>query len=104
MASRSTSRGKSDVDSLRADIASLQDNLEALAGSLKSNGEGAADWAEDRITHLRELMEQVVEATREKGERGATFAQDTVRSHPFWSTLAAFAAGALAGMLLGRRD
>ena len=103
MAAKSASRGK-DVESLRADIASLQENLETLAGSLKSNGEGAVHWAEDRIGYLRELLEQLVDATREKGGRGATFAQDAVRSHPFWSTLAAFAAGAIAGMLIGRRS
>ena len=97
----SKSNGRTDTAALRADIAALQDNLDALVSQLKS-AEGE-NWVDNQVDELRRVLEPVIEATKAQGEKTAAMARETVENHPFSSVLVAFVGGALAALLLSRR-
>jgi ElaB/YqjD/DUF883 family membrane-anchored ribosome-binding protein len=93
--------GRTDTSALRADIAALQDNLDALVKQLKSAG--GETWVDHQVDELRRVLEPVIEATKAQGEKTAAMARETVENHPFSSVLVAFVGGALAALLLSRR-
>lgn len=109
MASRTAARSRKQVadGDIRSSLSDLREDLEQLAKTVKSRGEGISEeaqtWATDQLHGLRERIDDMLGAAREQGDAAVEAARDKIQSHPFASVLSAFAAGMVLSQFLFRR-
>jgi len=96
-----------EIDSLKADLKSLRDDLSELS---KTGGKIAGDSVQAARDALREESEKLLERWKKtastaqaEGEHVAGQVRDEVAEKPLPSLLTAFGVGALVGWLVSRR-
>lgn len=88
----------------------IKENLGDLVEDTHALLAATADVAGDKVKAARERVASALEAARETYEEaqksavaGAKATDRVIRDHPYQSIAIAFSAGALLGLLLGRR-
>lgn len=107
MANRTTMDDAKTESELRAEVAQLREDLAVIREDFRGVVGEAVRTGKRGVEHA---TEGVKSAAHHAAERGSEFgretahkAEDAVTEHPFASVAAAFAGGALLGVLLGRR-
>ncbi len=102
-----TSDVQHEIDSLKADLKSLRDDLSELS---KAGGKAAGDSVQAARESLREEADKLIErlkktasTVQEEGEHVAGQVRDEVTEKPLPSLLTAFGVGALLGWLVSRK-
>lgn len=109
MASRSNARARKQVaeGDIKASLADLREDLEQLAKTVKSRGDGMSEeaqtWASDQLHALRERIDDMIGTAREQGDAAIEAARDKIQTHPFASVLSAFAVGMVLSQFIFRR-
>ena len=106
---------KSDVETLKAEVARLREDLASTAKTAASLGKHGFEAAKERAGSAyeagRERLHETAEVARqratdaaryarEKGREGVDKAETTIQDHPFSSVAIAFGAGLLLGAIL----
>jgi ElaB/YqjD/DUF883 family membrane-anchored ribosome-binding protein len=88
-----------DINAIMSDIASLKQDLAALAGHLK---DGAVSAGGDAAGQLSGEAKRVLDVLSAQGSRGAKAIGQQVEEQPVLTLLLAFAVGFVGGRLLAR--
>lgn len=106
---------KSDVETLKAEVAKLREDLASTARTAATLGKHGLEAAKERAGSAyeagRERLAETADAARqrandaaryarEKGREGVERAESTIQDHPFSSVAIAFGAGLLLGAIL----
>lgn len=101
---------REDLDALKADIATLRDDIVRLAATVQAaveaQGEGMADEVRDQADRYREAFASRVDAAVGQGRKMAEELDAQVGQHPLGAMVAAFGLGFVVAKLLdlgGRR-
>jgi ElaB/YqjD/DUF883 family membrane-anchored ribosome-binding protein len=100
---------REELDSLKADIGNLRNDLGELASAVRTSGteqtREARSSLEEEVRRAREHLQRRVDQAREYGYESAQRAEQRVGEHPFTSLATAFGVGFAIGKLLdmGRR-
>lgn len=100
VADKEVEKLRAEMDTLRADLARLTEQLSRTA---KAGASAASDSAREEYARLREEMDRVAGIVGDRSRQGMHMVQDQVETHPFVSLGAAFGVGFLLGKLLDRR-
>jgi len=88
-------KAQEDIDKLREELELMRQTVEGLGPAAKAGARAARSAAHD-------AADTAQAKAREYGETAATAVRDSVHTHPLMSLGVAFAAGALAALLLRR--
>lgn len=91
---------RAEVAQLREDLAVIREDFRGVVGEAVRTGKRGAESAAESV---KASAHHAAERSAELGRDAAHKAEDAVAEHPFASVAAAFAGGALLGVLLGRR-
>ncbi|MGH6872428.1 MAG: glycine zipper domain-containing protein [Rhizomicrobium sp.] len=89
-----------DANDLKRDSRKLAQDLGDAAGD---EAEGRSAEVERLLARIEAMVTSVYETVTDRGARSIETVEEVVEENPWMSVLAAFAAGALAGLLLSRR-
>lgn len=96
-----------EMQSLRADLAKLREDLAGIAGALKDAGhekaQGARESLADLLSSVREELRGALGQARDAGKKSVETVGHEIEQRPLTSLLTAFGVGFVLAKLLDRR-